>query len=310
MPQIFISYKREKKTDEIYLNTLIAEIEKLSYEPWYDREKIRGGESWRQSIEDALENSFVCLVIVTDNIFESDWMFFEVAFALGLGIHVIPWYVDGEPKKHDSAFGTLLNEIEGIKDVKELKEKLERIKHNYIADFLNEEIAQITLRPRVLCHIACAYLEYENFANAEKWFDILWRELFQFEKNWQNLLLQYNSLINRKQKRVINELIYRFSMLNGYCASVTRYLGTHPRKNPKQVVINSRVLLAYLKDLDLYIEKSLIYNADYHKEFLDSLVHLKDKFAVNVFSPFFFTKILNDKEFALLPILSVGDIPF
>lgn len=59
------------------------------FKPWIDPEPHPGGD-WRFLIDDAIQNSDAVIVIVTPNSVNSDYVTYEWALALGLGVQVIP----------------------------------------------------------------------------------------------------------------------------------------------------------------------------------------------------------------------------
>lgn len=86
MSHLFISYKRE---DQYQLKALIRKLEENNIPYWYDK-AIGTGDEWRQSIDDALENAFALVVIVTAKSLKSPYVTYEWSWALGAGIKVIP----------------------------------------------------------------------------------------------------------------------------------------------------------------------------------------------------------------------------
>lgn len=69
MGHIFISYSRK---DTSIVNRLIGELKNSGYTFWIDREGIRGGELWRRSIVEAIENADKFLIVLSSNSVESE----------------------------------------------------------------------------------------------------------------------------------------------------------------------------------------------------------------------------------------------
>lgn len=61
-PHVFISYASE---DQILASRLFASLQKAGFEPWLDKDGLRGGEDWDMMIEDQLRESDYVLVLQT-----------------------------------------------------------------------------------------------------------------------------------------------------------------------------------------------------------------------------------------------------
>ncbi len=313
MPQIFLSYKREndsQKGDEIHRDEVIKALENLPYDYWYDKEQIQGGELWRQSIEDALENSFVCLVVVTDKVIKSEWSFFEVSFALGFGITVIPWYVNGNPPPPNTTFGTLLNELNGIKNLSELNNELSKRQKNYVENFLNDEILQITLRTRVLAYLGCAFAVKGFRDDAYKWLDKFWDEYNTLDRKLRNLWLNHSSAFNRKQKRIYNQLIQEFKDLRTPASGLWKNIAP---SGEKQIHAASECFFEYLTHLDNYMDSQLGVHV-WYKQFRKRIDYLGHDFSNSTKSVMRIPELygLNKDEMDELPFFHflIPDIDF
>lgn len=89
MSHIFISYNRK---DKARLDTLLEWLKTHSFsdhEIWYDHQ-IEGGNNWREEIATALNESFVVVVIVSNNSVQSTYCTYEWAYAMGQGIPILP----------------------------------------------------------------------------------------------------------------------------------------------------------------------------------------------------------------------------
>ncbi len=87
MPQVFISHKH---SDSDFAENLANKLKAAGFEGWIDNEGIPSGEDWRQSIDDAIRSSFALIVIMTPEAKASEYVTYEWAFAIGIGITVIP----------------------------------------------------------------------------------------------------------------------------------------------------------------------------------------------------------------------------
>ena len=86
MSHVFISYKRE---DLEFAIRLKQHLHERGFATWIDSD-IAPGQEWRQNIDDAIREAFVVLVVMTPTASTSEYVTYEWAFALGVGIPVIP----------------------------------------------------------------------------------------------------------------------------------------------------------------------------------------------------------------------------
>lgn len=86
MGHVFISYARK---DTRFVEGLRQKLKEANFEVWTDS-VVRPGNDWRQEIDEAIRNAFALLVIITPNARTSEYVTYEWAFALGLGLTVIP----------------------------------------------------------------------------------------------------------------------------------------------------------------------------------------------------------------------------
>jgi hypothetical protein len=86
MTHVFISYCRE---DIAYANELKQFLEDNNIETWMDNH-LRGGENWKDIIDNSLDNSYAVVVIVTEASLNSPWVTYEWARAMGRNIAVFP----------------------------------------------------------------------------------------------------------------------------------------------------------------------------------------------------------------------------
>src|ERR1700676_301518 len=84
---IFISYHHN---DAEFAKKLIKRVESDGYETWLDNSRLHGGADWRETIDIAIRNAFVLIVIMTPDAKASDYVTYEWAYAWGARIKVIP----------------------------------------------------------------------------------------------------------------------------------------------------------------------------------------------------------------------------
>jgi HEAT repeat protein len=83
---VFISYKSE---DFDFTDNVIRRLEKEGFATWTDL-KIGAGEEWRTAIDLAIRNAFALVVIMTPEAKSSEYVTYEWAFGLGVGVTVVP----------------------------------------------------------------------------------------------------------------------------------------------------------------------------------------------------------------------------
>ena len=107
--EIFLSYSRKDANNVVKFK---AQLEGAGINPiWFDKERINGGEEWRESITDAIDASKVLILCATQNSVDSRVVQKEVAYAHRHGTPVLFVYLGVErrnvklPKKLDFEFG-------------------------------------------------------------------------------------------------------------------------------------------------------------------------------------------------------------
>lgn len=88
MAQIFLSYARKDGFEAA--TRLRFELERADFQIWRDREDMRGGQDWRQQLQDAIYKVDVVLVLLTPAAVQSPYVTEEWKLALRLGKVVIP----------------------------------------------------------------------------------------------------------------------------------------------------------------------------------------------------------------------------
>jgi hypothetical protein len=87
MAHVFISYSHE---DSDFAEVLINKIEKEGLSVWADNDKLNAGEDWRSTIDQAIKEAFVLIVVMSPAAKSSEYVTYEWAFAWGAGVKVIP----------------------------------------------------------------------------------------------------------------------------------------------------------------------------------------------------------------------------
>src|SRR5579864_166205 len=87
MTKCFVSYS---SSDRILAETLVNSLRMDHFEIWIDIEGISGGTQWEQEITRALQTAEVCLVILTPDAIQSDWVKKEVEMARVKDKPIIP----------------------------------------------------------------------------------------------------------------------------------------------------------------------------------------------------------------------------
>lgn len=86
MAHVFISYKR---SDYDFVLTLIGELGEAGFSAWID-DHIKTGDDWREAIDQAIRDAFAVIAVMTPEAKASEYVTYEWAFALGIGVKVIP----------------------------------------------------------------------------------------------------------------------------------------------------------------------------------------------------------------------------
>jgi hypothetical protein len=87
MGHVFISYSHE---DSDFAEVLINNIEKEGLSIWEDTDRLNAGEDWRSTIDQAIKEAFVLIVVMSPSAKASEYVTYEWAFAWGAGVKIIP----------------------------------------------------------------------------------------------------------------------------------------------------------------------------------------------------------------------------
>jgi hypothetical protein len=84
---VFISYSRK---DIDVAHQLAQDLEKAGFDAWWDISDLKGGDAWVRTIQAALKASKYCVVVLSPDAVESEWVEKEYTYAMGLGLKIIP----------------------------------------------------------------------------------------------------------------------------------------------------------------------------------------------------------------------------
>ncbi len=87
MTQVFISYSR---TDMDFVQRLAMDLERASFDVWWDLTDIQGSEVWERKIEEGLRTSQYFIVVLTPASLESRWVRREYLSADNSGVKIVP----------------------------------------------------------------------------------------------------------------------------------------------------------------------------------------------------------------------------
>jgi hypothetical protein len=87
MKHIFISYARK----DIYLvDQVVNKIGSAGYKYWIDRKDIQGGDLWREELVEAIENSYVFIIMLSQNSVSSNYVLQELNQAIEQNKFILP----------------------------------------------------------------------------------------------------------------------------------------------------------------------------------------------------------------------------
>jgi hypothetical protein len=89
MGHVFISYKRTTANRRL-VGRMSGRLRDAGFEVWVDTRRLRAGQDWREEIDQAIREALALIVILTLEAVASQYVTYEWAFAMGVGIPVIP----------------------------------------------------------------------------------------------------------------------------------------------------------------------------------------------------------------------------
>ncbi len=87
MARVFVSYSR---TDLNFVQVFAQALMSSGVDVWWDLSSLQGGDNWTEVIPQAIENSDICIVVLTPNSIQSDWVQKEYTYALEQDKKIIP----------------------------------------------------------------------------------------------------------------------------------------------------------------------------------------------------------------------------
>lgn len=85
--KIFISYSREQVG---IARRLAEELQQAGFAVWWDISDLKAGVAWERAIETAIKTSQYCLILLTPDSVESEWVRKEYMYAISLQLQIIP----------------------------------------------------------------------------------------------------------------------------------------------------------------------------------------------------------------------------
>ena len=119
--KVFISYSRK---DLAFVEQLVADLEKVGLEVWYDLSGLKVGERWETEISKAIEESKFVVVVLSPDSVASKWVRKEYLYADSLKKEFIPLvyrpcnlrlffqdlhYIEVQGEKYEQIYGKILH---------------------------------------------------------------------------------------------------------------------------------------------------------------------------------------------------------
>ena len=86
---LFISYAH---ADSPFVDRLEADLQQQGFDPWVDRQRLKGGQRWRRELQEAVKRAQVLLIVLSPDAIASENVQIEYDYVLELGNVVIPLY--------------------------------------------------------------------------------------------------------------------------------------------------------------------------------------------------------------------------
>jgi hypothetical protein len=93
MPKVFISYAH---SDAAEAQSLVKALHEENVVGWLDSADIAAGEAVSSAVRDALKNSSIVIVLLSQRALHSQWVQFEIGAAEALDKRIIPVIVSGD----------------------------------------------------------------------------------------------------------------------------------------------------------------------------------------------------------------------
>jgi len=94
---IFLSYSNK---DKLWVSEFVSSLKEAGVTTWFDVHALAPGERWDDRFQQALRESNISVVILSENSVDSPWTFFELGAAIADKKRIIPVLVgDVESKR-------------------------------------------------------------------------------------------------------------------------------------------------------------------------------------------------------------------
>ena len=94
---IFLSYSNK---DKPWVAEFVSALKEAGVKTWFDVHELAPGERWDEKIQQALRESSIIVVILSENSVDSPWIFFELGAAIADKKRIIPvLFGDIEPQR-------------------------------------------------------------------------------------------------------------------------------------------------------------------------------------------------------------------
>jgi hypothetical protein len=113
MARVFISHASADAEPAALLDSILRVN---GYEPWVFSSQLHAGDEWKHEIDHAISSSIALILIVTKSSLCSSFVTYEWAFALGLGIRVIPLLLEEDAELHPKLADLQLLEFRKAKE--------------------------------------------------------------------------------------------------------------------------------------------------------------------------------------------------
>jgi len=90
LSRVFVSYSRK---DIDFVRLLATDLQRVGFDVWWDISGIQGGDNWVRTIQDALDKSRFCAVVVTPDRMKSTWVEREYTYAINNNLKIVPIFL-------------------------------------------------------------------------------------------------------------------------------------------------------------------------------------------------------------------------
>lgn len=235
MFDFFISHS--SKDNRTIVDELADNLSKSHFSVWYDKEQINFGDNINREIEEGLKNSFCLVLIVTEDFFDSKWVFFEFGkYSSYQKARIIPIifdisteeylqifqilgnikYINAHGKSVEAIAETLKNELATIKEANEsllLKDKIYKL-HKIIKSQEDINSGLVSLSLNEFFEITDTHVSYTAFIAQKVTLEIVYDIIkilalnVSIEKHRGDFLSLLDALENRVSKNVYNYISF------------------------------------------------------------------------------------------------------